>query len=271
MKSENGKLKSQLNHDQLQNKELYKLIDTMCSPPEPTAPETPADDTNEQQWETPLSTANRFQVLSEVRNDSGAEVPSQTLTSNQDPDQRIPRGSTPSHRCTVNPTTVTIVGSSIVRGVAPLVDHGDEFEAIGFAYPGRTAREINGRIKNIPDSDVLAIAAGTVNISSQSVNECTREIREVIDNVSRKRNGKPVIMSQIPRRRDDAVLNLKIDRVNDFIAKQIRTREHWHLLKHELNYRDYKRDGLHLNERGTAKYALEIRHILRHMPKYIKE
>ena len=37
-------------------------------------------------------------------------------------------------------TTVTVIASSIVRGVAPLV-HGKGFAASGFVYPGHTARQ----------------------------------------------------------------------------------------------------------------------------------
>ena len=170
---------------------------------------------------------------------------------------------TSSRRPDINGTTVTIIGSSIVRGVAPMV-HGRGFHATGYVYPGHTARQINGHIKDIPaDSDITVIAAGTNNVEQHSVRECVTEIRQVIDNVARKRRDKHVIMSTLPYRYDRPDLNTKIDEINAFIADEVKTRNKWHLLRHDLSQRDYKRDGLHFNVSGVAKYAHEIRRIIR--------
>ena len=159
-------------------------------------------------------------------------------------------------------TSISIAGSSIVRGVAPMVN-GREFDACGFVYGGRTAKQINDRIGYIPDTDVTVIAAGTNNVETDSIKETTKQIGEVINNVATKRKGKHVIMSTIPHRYDKPELNDKIDRINTFIEEQVKHQPNWALLRHELNRRDYKRDGLHLNKRGVAKYAHEIRHIIR--------
>ena len=158
--------------------------------------------------------------------------------------------------------TVTVIGSSIVRGVAPLV-HGKGFDACGCVFPGRTARAINARIRNIPVTDVTVLAAGTNNIETQTVEECSKEIYQTIDNVARKRRQKPVVMSLLPHRYDKPKLNHKIDAVNDFIAQEVNKRPYWYLLKHNVSRDDFKSDGLHFNSRGTAKYAHEIRHIIR--------
>ena len=160
--------------------------------------------------------------------------------------------------------TITVIGSSIVRGVAPLVN-GKGFDATGFVYPGCTARQINARIRDIPLSDVTVLAAGTNNIEQQTVTECTKELHQIIDNVARKRRGKTVIMSQLPYRYDRPELCDKIDQVNDFISKEVNKQKHWYLLRHNLSRDDYKPDGLHFNSRGTAKYAHEIRHIVRNV------
>ena len=132
----------------------------------------------------------------------------------------IPRA-TPIIRCPLNasaasttaeedkvPTKVTIVGSSVVRGVAPLVN-GKEFDTVGYCFPGRTAHQINGTFKNIPSSDVTVIAAGTSNIESQTINEITNELKQTIENVAHKRRGKVVLMIEIPPRFDMAHLNEK--------------------------------------------------------------
>ena len=87
----------------------------------------------------------------------------------------------------------------------------------------------------------------------------------MIENTARKRLGKTVIMSQIPHRHDKPELKNKIDQVNMFIQAKVRQQKRWILLKPNMSRDDYKRDGLHFNERGTAKYALEVRHIIRYI------
>ena len=106
-------------------------------------------------------------------------------------------------------------------------------------------------------------AAGTNNIETQTTEQCKEEIRQTIDNVSRKRNNKTVIISKIPHRHDKPVLNSKIDAVNAYIVREISQRRNWHILDHDLSKTDFKKDGLHFNEIGTAKYALEVRHLVR--------
>ena len=66
-------------------------------------------------------------------------------------------------------------------------------------------------------------------------------------------------MSQIPHRHYKPELNNKIDQMYMFIRAKVRQHKRWTLLKHNMSRDDYKRDGLHFNERGTAKYALEVR------------
>ena len=72
-------------------------------------------------------------------------------------------------------------------------------------------------------------------------------------------------MSQIPHRYDKPELNNEIDQVNMFIQAKVRQHKRWTFLKHHMSRDDYKRDGLHFNERGAAKYALEVRHIIRNI------
>ena len=71
--------------------------------------------------------------------------------------------------------SVTVIGSSIVRGVAPLV-HGDTSDATGHVCPGQTASQINARIRHIPSSDVTVLATGTYNIEHQTLDQCKNEL-----------------------------------------------------------------------------------------------
>ena len=133
-------------------------------------------------------------------------------------------------------TTVTVIGSLIVLGVAPLI-HGKGFAIL--VYPGHTARQINSHIRHIPDSDVTVLAAGTNNTEHHTVTECTKKLRQVIDNVARKKRGKSVIMSLLPYRYDKPELCKKIFLVNDFICKEIRKHRHWYILRHSLSRDDF--------------------------------
>ena len=102
-----------------------------------------------------------------------------------------------------------------------------------------------------------------INIETQTIAECSKEVQQTIDNVAHKRQHKTVIMSQLPHRFDKPKLNSKIDAVNSFIAYEVSKRPHWHLLKHNVSHDDFKPDGLHFNSRGIARYAHEIRHMIR--------
>ena len=276
LKAENGNLPSKLSRVELHNSELGKLIETMSFPvssgthdrnqrdniptPNPSPPSQRPEP--EQPWVS-IPTANRFQILS----NPGAKPPSPARTQplKQTTDMRsclsrtVTSSAGPSQHENI---TVTVIGSSIVHGVAPLV-HGKGFDACGCVFPGCTARAINARIRNIPVTDVTVLAAGANNIETQTVEECSKEIYQTIDNVARKRRQKPVVMFLLPHRYDKPKLNHTIDAVNDFIAQEVNKRPYWYLLKHNVSRDDFKSDGLHFNSRGTAKYAHEIRHIIR--------
>ena len=288
--SENSNLKQKLTNAEQRNSELQKLINTMCYQQDTSVPDKSENVSQPQERETPwvtVPTQNRFTVLSSVSDTTGTGTPSHTRAPS--PRRRHsggghggrssvvnkPQKTASQHRVTSSPqrttkpvmppsgTTVTIIGSSIVRGVAPMVQ-GRGFQATGYVYPGHTARQINAHIRHIPaDSDVTVIAAGTNNVQQQSVPECVAEIKQVIDNVARKRRDKHVIMSALPYRYDQPSLNTKVDTINSVIADQVKKRNRWHLLRHELSHRDYKPDGLHFNISGVAKYAHEIRCITR--------
>ena len=170
-----------------------------------------------------VPTANRFEALSDA-------VETQQRQSHM-PHTRAnhPRTVTSSAErvgsSTCATTTFTVIRSSIVRGMAPLV-HGRGFDATGFVYPGRTARQINACIRKIPLSDITVLAVGTNDIEQQTVTECTKELHQIIDNVSCKRHGKTVIMSQLPYRFDKPELYCKIDLVNDFFRKEVSRQKH---------------------------------------------
>ena len=209
LRTENGNLKQKVANLNEHNSELQTLIETMSE--QPRMPHEPSDIVLPN---PPISghdaavpavvTYNRYAALASL---DVSAPPSETLTSHAP--LRANHGNhgtaRPQRRRTDKPArkpvSVNIVGSSIVRGVAPLV-HGQDHDASGFVFPGRTARQINAEIRNIPTSDITVLAAGTNNIETQTLEQCKEEIRQTINNVSRKRNNKTMIMSVIPHRHD---------------------------------------------------------------------
>ena len=285
LKSDNANLLCKLQHCETQILNLHKLIQTMCH--QPSSPVAPPDlagaPASQENWRADVPTSNSFEVLSgDDGGEAGGESPESpispgniSLISSQIPLRTVEIPITSDVDETLSnpdetvsdpppPTTIVVAGSSLVRGVAPLVHgHGEEFSAVGFVYPGRDVREINKSIRNLPDSDVLVLAAGANNIEKHSEDECKRELFRLFDNVSKKRPDKLVIMSQIPFRSDKPFLNEKIEKVNAYIEIETGKRHNWRLLKHDCNRSDYKRDKFHFNKLGSAKYAHEIRHIIR--------
>ena len=147
-----------------------------------------------------IPTSNRYAARATVED----EVPAPAA-----PSPKV-RAKPQSHELPYGTVTVTVIGSSIVRGVAPLV-HGRKFDAKGHVYPGQTASQINARIRHIPSSDVTVLVAGTNNIEHHTLDQCKNELAKTIDNVARKREGNIVIMGKIPQRYDRPHLNTKID------------------------------------------------------------
>ena len=167
VKSWNARLTSKLEHVEQHNADLQKLITTMSFPPVSTEPDTPVSPSNTDgaastqpgsrgTWVPTVTTRNGFgPLLVDSDGTSDTLLPQSTVSAAP--------SSQPRKR-----TTVTVVGSSVVRDVASFVDgkqsDGSAIDAVGFVYRGCTARQINSRLRCIPQSDVLVLAAGTNNV-----------------------------------------------------------------------------------------------------------
>ena len=253
LKSENNRLSQKVSNLEKNNMDLSKLIQTMSDvSPSSSAVQLSCDPPPRVSVSVP--TNNRFAALSQLPENS---APSDM----QRQGKRVRFADIP--RPTTTPVSVSVIGSSIVRGVAPLLNKSKEYSVDGFVYPGRTAKQINGCLRHIPTSDISVVSAGSNDIENHSVPDCVNEVKKVIDNISRKRRGKTVIMCQIPHRYDKPLLNSKIDEVNIRIADEIKRYSNVHILTHTVVKADFKKDLLHFNERGVAKFALQIRHVIR--------
>ena len=169
------------------------------------------------------------------------------------------------HSATKRRVDVSVIGSSMVRGVAEVLESDSNYDAAGYCYPSKTAGYINSQIRLIPATDITIVMAGTNDIQKRNAEDCKEEVRKVVDNISRKRQNQTVIICEMSHRYDKPYLNDKIDKVNSYLADITSGYDNVHLLKHENVRADFKKDGLHFNLRGVAKLGLNIRHIIRHL------
>ena len=153
------------------------------------------------------------------------------------------------------------------KGAAKLLVKDQRFDTSGYVYPGECARQINGRIRNVPSSDVTVIMAGTIDIERRRVDDCKEEVRKVMDNISRKRKGKTVIMTELALKTDKQYLNVKIKQVNAYLHDLAINYENVHMLELD-NGRGDLRDGLHFNEQGMGKLCLNIRAKIKELKLY---
>ena len=175
LRSENGKLKKKVVILETNNGDLKKLIETMS---DITTEKEQSAGTHSSAAQHPnqptagfpalnICTSNRYAALASVTEvpPAGGRAPvlDPTLAQRAPVSATVPIPGRARPNTPAQPTTVTVIGSSIVRGVAPLV-HGGSFETTGYVYPGHTARQINAHIRHIPASDVTVLAAGTNNI-----------------------------------------------------------------------------------------------------------
>ena len=162
---------------------------------------------------------------------------------------------------------MTIIGSSLVRGLGPLVNC-EQFGAVSYTHRGATVELLSSRVAGMTKgshSDVIVVAGGTNNISEHSTSQCIRAIRKLVDSVAEINPRREIIISEIPHRFDNAKLNPKVDSVNGYIRRLCNSNRRYHSLTHDYNINDYTADGLHLNDSGKAKYAHEIRHVTREL------
>ena len=162
---------------------------------------------------------------------------------------------------------VTIIGSSLVRGLGPLVNC-EQFEALSYTHPDTKAELLSSRVAGMTkgsNSDVIVVAGGTNNISEHPSSQCIQAIRKLLDSVDDINPRNEIIISEIPLRFDNAKLNPKVDSVNGYIRRLCNSNRRYHSLTHDYDINYYTADGLHLNDSWKAKYAHEIRHVTREL------
>ena len=160
-------------------------------------------------------------------------------------------------------TKVSIVGSSLVRGLGNMVNK-DDTDVCCHTFPGGTVERIAPRLPEVThaDDDVIVIGAGSNNIPQHDVPTIIRRVGEMIDDIQEIRPNAHLIIPAIPRRYDDPdsrdIYRDKIDRVNVFLQHKCKKSSKLHFLRHNFRFEDYKGDGLHFNQRGLEKYAQNL-------------
>ena len=151
-----------------------------------------------------------------------------------------------------------------MRGLGHLVND-EKTEACCYTNPGGSIEIIAPTLGDVThaDDDVIVIGAGSINIPKDDVPTIIKRAGALVDDLQRLRPNANVVIAAIPRRYDcpderDTYRD-KIDRVNIFLRHRCHKNPKLHYLSHNLCFSDYKRDGLHLNEAGSLKYATNIK------------
>ena len=298
LKSENNRLQCKLKHAESQNKDLCKLIESMSEPQGnqqtiahdriPCISGTsPAGTSNTACNYRNALKNNRYAVLADAVDleifdpeshtmresnivGTNGQMTSRNITGNREHHKNVSQNKQGHNFGAYDkiPRHMTIIGSSLVRGLAPLV-HGPELDATGFTNPGHTAQQIEARITNMvrdSTSDIIVLAAGTNNTPNDTEAECVKAVRSLVETTTKRNPHSDIILCELPYRYDNPSLNSKINRINQYIRDTCRRNKRLHILSHDLKSSDYKKDGLHLNEYGRAKFAHEIRHVARSIP-----
>ena len=114
------------------------------------------------------------------------------------------------------------------------------------------------------DSNRLVFLCGTNTIKSLSLGQAVLHYDNLIDSALSLNNTAEVYMTGIPRRWDDSHLNASIISFNNFLQFKASKTERVFYVENDsfLQHKDYKIDGLHLNEKGTIKLARCINNCL---------
>ena len=118
-------------------------------------------------------------------------------------------------------TRVSIIGSSLVRGLGSLVN-ADDISACCYTNPGCGTDELKDRIAQMsrPNDEVVMLQCGSNNIQRDDAKVIMDKLDEIIDDTKRMRPFANIIMAPIPQRLDIPELNPKIQSVNDFLKRK---------------------------------------------------
>ena len=150
-----------------------------------------------------------------------------------------------------------VIGDSIVRGSDRRFCGRQKDTRMVVCLPGARVRDVSDRVQDIleweGDQPEVVVHVGTNNIGRNSEEVLKREYRE-LGRKLRSRTTKVVISGLLPVPRDSEYRNRMRWRINVWLrdwsrGQGFRFLDHWDLFW--ARYDLYKKDGLHLNPRGT--------------------
>ena len=168
---------------------------------------------------------------------------------------------------------IVIIGDSIIKHISPT--KLSKRKVHKFAYPGKTASDINNELSTInihsTPSHVI-VHVGTNNIPLQSADECTKDIEKLIAGVKQRFPNSKIGISGITMRQD-VDLASKIFKVNEKIKSITPKYDVTFIDNSSLDKTSLNGSKLHLNAKGSAILAshfisfIKGGQSLRHSPK----
>ena len=150
---------------------------------------------------------------------------------------------------------IVIIGDSIIKHISPT--KLSKRKVHKFAYPGKTASDINNELSTInihsTPSHVI-VHVGTNNIPLQSADECTKDIEKLIAGVKQRFPNSKIGISGITMRQD-VDLASKIFKVNEKIKSMTPKYDVTFIDNSSLNKTSLNGSKLHLNAKGSAILA----------------
>ena len=157
---------------------------------------------------------------------------------------------------------VTIVGDSQVKRLdqEKLCNQYRDVEILG--QSGMRIKQAAAKTGKT-DSDVIIVHAGTNNLSSISPEQLSTEVLDTLQKIQDNNKQSKVVFSSVFKRTDKG-LNLKIIKLHKILNEELTLNGFDIIDNDNIYFSNLAKDGLHLNEGGTRKYASNLSKFMRY-------
>ncbi len=112
-------------------------------------------------------------------------------------------------------------------------------------------------------SDIIMVHAGTNSLATTSPENLSFEIVETLKKIQNNNKESNVMFSSVSKRADKG-LNFKVIKLDKTLNEELLLNGFDIIENDNINFHNLSRDGLHLNEDGTRKYASNLIKFLRY-------
>ena len=219
-----------------------------------------------------IADVNRYEVLSDsdVEPTEGQRPPYvRPITTNKNPgnkestfDKTLITDSPPQNSYSKSKTSegpITILGDSMIKMIKPSKLSRSIGEKVNIkTFPGATINDMNHYIqptmKKQPKLVILHV--GTNDIQRKEPDEIVAEMKSLCQGIVSQSLSRIAISEVI--KRQDPVINIKIDKTNSLLAK-LCGKFKWQFIRHtNIDASKLNASGLHLNSQGTAMLAKNL-------------